>query len=126
MGCARLSPIWVLPLILLLGLGATGSAAAAGGGFAVFVVALVVFGAITRKRFVVVTDRSVYLFSKKYGAVRVKEIMFKARLGELTADCGFTWSLRIGDSPRTYATLDSGLGERKRVAALINDATAAR
>jgi hypothetical protein len=84
-----------------------------------------VFGGIgwTRKRLIVVTDRSVCLFSKSHASFGVKELLYKARLGDVAVDCGAT-SLKVGESQRVYVNLDSGLGVRKRVAAMINQGTA--
>ena len=80
----------------------------------------------SRKRLVVVTDRSVYVFSKGHASFSVKALLFEARLGEVAAHCGFGWSLKVDDCPRVYTNLDSGVGVRKRVAAMINEAVVPR
>jgi hypothetical protein len=117
MGQSRYSPIWLLPLLAAWGAAVSAAGVAAAGPA---LLTLILFGIVTKKRLIVVTDRCAYLLSKKVGSYQVKAVLQKERLGEVMADCGFTWSLRLGEGPPVYATFDSGVGVRKRAAALVN------
>ena len=96
MGQSRYSPIWLLPLLAACAatFNATGPAAAGPA-----LLALIVFGSVARKRLIVVTNRCAYLLSKKVGSYQVKAVLQKERLGEVMVDCGFTWSLGLGEGP---------------------------
>jgi hypothetical protein len=77
-----------------------------------------------RRRLVMVSDRSVYVFTKRHASFGVKKVIYKARLGEVTAHCG-PWWLQVGKGPRVCISLgNSGFGVRKRVAAVINEVNA--
>ncbi len=76
------------------------------------------------RRIVMVTDRNVYIFNKARSRFKVDELIYKARLGEITASCG-PGTLHIGNGPRVAISLgNSGLGTRRRVAALVNQGAA--
>lgn len=116
MGQSLLSPIWYLvpvfwiyiPLASLLGL----------------IVPPLSFLA-PQKRLILVTDRNIYMCSKQRGRFGVKKVLDKMRLGEVGAELGFTWSLKVGESPRLYASELGIRGEREKVATLVNEAGAA-
>jgi hypothetical protein len=48
--------------------------------------------------------------------VSKQDLFYKALLGKIDADRGFTWSRKIGDCPRLYASVLRIAGERAEVA----------
>ncbi len=118
LGQNRISPLWelillplwlvLLPLILL-----------------VWMLGLVippVASLLPRKRLILVTDRDAYCFSMQRGRFGVKDVLQKTPLGEISAEQGFPWSLKVDSWPTLYASELGIRGERAEVANLINRA----
>lgn len=120
MGQSRFSPIWILLMILIPPILIV--------YFILFLFGLIVppiASLLPHKRVVLVTDRNAYCFSKQGGRFGVKDVLHKLALGEVAAECGFTWSLKVDGWPRLYASELGIRGERAQVVATINQASSA-
>jgi hypothetical protein len=89
-----------------------------------FLVLPLLLAPVKRRRTMVLTNRSVYQFSMRaWSGRQVKAVLQRTSLGEAVVHRGST-SLQVDGGPRLFATLDSGPGARKEMAALITEANA--
>jgi hypothetical protein len=115
LGQNRISPFWelvllplllpLLPVILLVWL--------------LGLIIPAVGSLLPRKRLILVTERNVCCFPMQRGRFGVKDVLQKAPLGEVGAEEGFPWSLKVDGWPTVYAS-EWVHGERDEVASLIN------